>query len=225
MKNLMNCLAVAALLLMNQCTSAPKEFRINFDSNQEVSGKKFAIKDINPDLPRNWDEYNFVVLEFRITTSQRFHIGFTTDDGYNELRIMSYVPNAWNKLAIPLKFYRRLPDARIDLAATYNQPRYTGWINLGGRRGELRGVDSIGIRMRVPIGNPVFEIRAITLAKDDPGDVFLSDIPAVDEFGQHNLVNYEQKVSSLEQLQAEWQAEEKELAGALPGYNYSRYGG
>ena len=225
MKNLMNCMAVIALFLMNQCTIAPKEFRINFDSNQEVSGKKFAIKDINPDLPRNWDEYNFVALEFRITTSQRFHIGFTTDDGYNELRIMSYVPNAWNKLAIPLKFYRRLPDARIDLAATYNQPRYTGWINLGGRRGELRGVDSIGIRMRVPIGNPVFEIRAITLSKDDPGDVFLSDIPAVDEFGQHNLVNYEQKVSSLEQLQAEWQAEEKELAGDLSGYNYSRYGG
>jgi len=225
MKNLMKGLAIVALFLMNQCTSAPEGFKINFDSNQEVSGKKFAIRDINPDLPRNWDEYNFVVLEFRITTSQRFHIGFTTDYGYNELRILSYVPNAWNKLAIPLKFYRRLPDARIDLAATYNQPRYTGWINLGGRRGELHGVDSIGIRMRVPIGNPAFEIRAITLAVDDPGDTFLSELPAVDEFGQHNLVDYEQKISSLEQLQAEWRAEEKELEDVLPDYNYARYGG
>ena len=218
-------MAALCLLLMNQCASAPESFKIDFDSSEEVSGKKFAVCDINPDLPRNWDEYNFVVLEFRITTSQRFHVGFTTDYGYNELRVLSYVPNAWNRLAIPLKFYRRLPDARIDLAATYNQPRYTGWINLGGRRGELHGVDSIGIRMRVPIGNPVFEIRSITLSVDDPGDTYMEDMPAVDEFGQHNLVDYEQKTGSFEQLQAEWRAEEKALESALPDYNYARYGG
>ena len=225
MKQLSTCLVVIALLLVTQCTSAPEGFKIKFDSSKEVSGKKFAIKDINPELPSNWDEFNFVVLEFRITTSQRFHIGFNTNYGYNELRIMSYVPNAWNKMAIPLKFYRRLPDARIDLAATYNQPRYTGWINLGGRRGELHGVDSIGIRMRVPIGNPVFEIRNITLSVDDPGDEYLGEIPVVDEFGQHNLVDYKEKVRSLEQLQAEWKAEEKELDGNMPDYNYSRFGG
>ena len=218
-------MAALALLFMTQCTSVTEGFKIRFDDSKEVSGRKFAIRDINPDLPRDWDEYNFVVLEFRITTSQRFHVGFTTDYGYNELRVMSYVPNAWNKLAIPLKFYRRLPDARIDLAATYNQPRYTGWINLGGRRGELQGVDSIGIRMRAPIGNPEFEIRNITLAVDDPGDEYLGEIPAVDEFGQHNLVDYPEKIRSLEQLQAEWNDEDKELENVQTDYNYSQYGG
>ena len=225
MKTFKVCIAAITLLLMTQCTSVTEKFVVKFDSNKEVSGKKFAIRDINPDLPRNWDDYNFVVLEYRITTSQRFNIGFTTDHGYNELRVMSYTPNGWNKLAMPLKFFRRLPDARIDMAATFNQPRYTGWINLGGRRGELHGVDSIGIRMHVPIANPEFEIRSITLAVDDPGDTYLEKTPAVDEFGQHNLVDYEQKVSSFEQLQAEWRAEEKELDGVLPDYNYSKYGG
>ena len=225
MKKIIIFTVTVALLFMTQCTSKPEGFKLKFDSKQEVSGKKFAIKDINPDLPSNWDEYDYVVLEFKITTSQRFHVGFTTDYGYNELRVMSYVPNAWNKLAIPLKFYRRLPDARIDLAATYNQPRYTGWINLGGKRGELHGVDSIGVRMRVPIGNPEFEIRNITLSVEDPGDEYLGEIPAVDEFGQHNLVNYPEKVSSPEQLRAAWDAEDEEMAGAMPGYNYSRYGG
>ncbi|OJV87535.1 MAG: hypothetical protein BGO34_10780 [Bacteroidia bacterium 44-10] len=224
MKKLMICISVLTLLLVTQCTSAPEGFKVRFNSNHEVSGRKFAIKDINPELPRNWDEYNFVVIEFRITTAQRFHIGFTTDYGYNELRVMSYVPNAWNKLAIPLKFYRRLPDARIDLAATFNQPRYTGWINLGGKRGELHGVDSIGIRMRVPIGNPEFEIRSITLAVDDPGDEYLGEIPAVDEFGQHNLVDYAEKITSIEQLQAAWKAEDDEIDDIVD-YNYSRYGG
>jgi hypothetical protein len=218
-------MAILALLVLTNCNSGAKEFKIKFDNKKEVSGKKFAIKDINPELPRNWDDYNFVVLEFRITTAQRFHIGFTTESGYNELRVMNYVPNAWNKLAIPLKFYRRLPDARIDLAATFNQPRYTGWINLGGKRGELHGVDSIGIRIRVPIGNPEFEIRNITLAVDDPGDEYLGEIPVVDEFGQHNLVDYPEKIRSLEQLQAEWSAEDKEIENADPAYNYSRYGG
>lgn len=225
MKKLTTCLAILALLLTTRCTSAPERFRIAFDNSHEVSGRKFAVRDINPNLPRDWDGYNYVVLEFRITTSQRFHVGFTTDYGYNELRVMSYVPNGWNKLAIPLKFYRRLPDARIDLAATYNQPRYTGWINLGGKRGELHGVDSIGIRMRVPIGNPEFELRSITLAVDDPGDEYLENEYAVDEFGQHNLVQYEQKITSLEQLRAEWSNEDAEMENTQPDYNYSRYGG
>jgi hypothetical protein len=42
-----------------------KSVKIKFDSSMEVSGAKFALKDISPGLPRNWDDYNFVVLEFR----------------------------------------------------------------------------------------------------------------------------------------------------------------
>ena len=205
-------------------TPESKSFKVVFDPTKEVSGKKFAIADITPGLPTNWDEYNYVVLEFRITTAQRFHIGFTTDSGYNELRVMSYVPNGWNKLAIPLRFYRDLPDAAIDLAATYNQPRYTGWVNLGGHRGPLHGVDSIGIRMRAPIGTPEFEIRSIALSVEDPGDEYLESTPSVDSFGQWNLGDYQGKIHSLEQLQKEWAAEDEEPATTEP-FNYSKYGG
>jgi len=225
MKNLLTCLAMIALLFMTQCTNESGKFIAKLDSKYEVAGRKFAIRDINPNLPQNWDGYNFVALEFRITTSQRFHIGFTTDYGYNELRMTSYVPNAWNRLVIPLRFYRDLPEARASLAAIFNQPRYTGWIHLeSGTRGELHGVDSIGIRMLCPIGNPEFEIRNITLEVDDPGDAYLGELPVIDEFGQHNLVDYPDKIRSLEQLQAAWAAEDKDLE-TLPDYNYSRYGG
>jgi hypothetical protein len=209
---------------MQACAPAPEKFKVVFDGTKEVSGRKFAIRDISPGLPSDWDAYNYVVLEFRSTTSQRFHVGFTTEDGYNELRIMSYVPGAWNRLAIPLKFYRDLPGSAVDLAATYNQPRYTGWINLGGKRGPLRGVDSIGIRMRAPIGRPEMEIRSITLAKEDPGDAFLGEIPAVDEFGQWNTGDWEGKIKSLEQLKNEWEAEDRESVSTAD-FNYSKYGG
>ena len=218
-------IALAGLFAFTYCNPPAnnKRFIIKFDDTKEVSGKKFAIKDITPDLPDNWDNYNFVVLEFKITTPQRFHVGFTTTYGYNELRVMSYTPNGWNKLAIPLKFYRELPDANIDLAATYNQPRYTGWVNLGGKRGPLHGVDSIGIRMRAPIGNPEIEIRSISLAVEDPGDEYLELTPAVDEFGQWNLGDFEGKIYSLEQLQQEWKEEDEQ--NIQNDFNYSRFGG
>lgn len=223
---------------------AQRTVKIQFDSSKEVSGQKFAIRDITPGLPTNWDEFNFVVLEYKISTSQRFQVGFTTETGYNELRVMSYTPNGWNKLSIPLKFYRRLPDAALDLAATYNQPRYTGWINLGGKRGPMHGVDSIGIRMNAPINNPTFELRAIALTVEDPGDQYLESKPAVDEFGQSNLMEWEGKIHSLDQLKKEWETEDKEVVSIQKSkaynvstgeittksvsevlYNYSKYGG
>jgi len=225
MKHLISFVLLVMLALgAVQCTPAARTFVVKFDSSKEVSGQKFALQDIAPGLPDNWDEYNFVVIEFRSTTAQRFQLGFTTESGYNDLRVMSYVANAWNKLAIPLKFYRDLPAANVDLAATFNQPRYTGWINLGGNRGALHGVDSVGIRMRVPIGNPEIEIRSISLAVEDPGDVYLGDIPSVDEFGQWNLGDYEDKAHSLEQLRAAWDAEDNEVVSTAD-YNYSPYGG
>ena len=197
---------------------------IRFDSNMEVSGQKFSLDEISPGLPEDWDGYGFVILEFMITTPQRFHVGFTTEKGYNELRVMSYTPKGWNRLAIPLNLYREPPAARSDLAATFNQPRYTGWINLTGHRTPLRGVDSIGIRMQAPIGDPVLKLRAVSLAKEDPGDEYLGGTPVVDEFGQYNLGTWEGKITSLDQLREDWSGED-----AMPvnreQYGYSRFGG
>ncbi len=218
------CLSLVVIIFLCLSVRAQKPIKIQFDSDKEVSGQKFAIRDITPGLPTNWDAYNFVVLEFKITTSQRFQVGFTTETGYNELRAMSYTPNGWSKLAIPLKFYRRLPDAALDLAATYNQPRYTGWINLGGNRGPLQGVDSIGIRMNAPINNPTFELRSIALSVEDPGDQYLGEKPVVNEFGQWDLGEYEGKINSLDQLKKEWEAEDQEVV-TTKAYNYSKYGG
>ena len=48
------------------------------------------------------------------------------------------------------------------------------------------------------------EIRNITLAADDPGDMYMGEIPVIDEFGQHNLVDFPEKIRSLEQLKAEY---------------------
>jgi len=212
-------------LLLITCLSCKNDYvTIPFDSEKEVSGLKFSLNDISPGLPDNWDDYEYVILEFMISTPQRFQVGFTTETGYNELRVMSYTANGWNRLAIPLGLYREPPAARSDLAATFNQPRYTGWINLIGHRTPLRGVDSIGIRMLAPIGDPVMKLRSVSLAKEDPGDQYLGDLPVVDEFGQYNLGKWEGKIHSLEQLQQEWTVED-DLPVNREQYHYSKYGG
>lgn len=201
-----------------------RTFKVKFNSKFEVSGQKFALKDINSELPRNWDGYNFVVIEYKCSTPQRFQLGFTTSNGYNELRIMCYVPNAWNKLAIPLKYFTELPDPALDLAATYNHARYTGWINLGGKRSLLHSVDTIGFRMRKPINNPTLELRSISLCIKDPGDEYMEKKPAVDEFGQYNLMEWKGKAHILKDLQKDWLSEGNEKI-SLSNYNYSKFGG
>jgi hypothetical protein len=212
------------LLLLSFIACDKKPLTISFDSQQEVSGMKFSLEEISPGLPADWDGYEFVVLEFMVTSPQRFQVGFNTESGYNELRIMSYTPKGWNKLAIPLSFYREPPAARSDLAATFNQPRYTGWINLTGKRSPMKGIDSMGIRMLAPIGNPVMKLRSVSLAKEDPGDQYLGDVPVVNEFGQYNLGEWEGKVHSLEELREKWLAEDNEPVDRAK-YNYSRFGG
>ncbi len=217
--------SILVCLFFQSCEeTSDKTFKIEFDSSKKVSGQKFAIKDISPGLDEDWSDYNFVVLEMMVSTAQRFQVGFTTDEGYNELRVMGYVPTGWVKQAIPLRFYTQLPDAANDIAGTMNQPRYTGWFNLGGNRGPLTGVDSIGFRMHVPIGNPTIELRSISLHKTDPGDEYLGEVPVVDEFGQSNLLDFENKIESIDQLKSEWKAEEADLKNT-GNFNYSKYGG
>ena len=219
-------LGLILLIVIQGC--APKTIKIQFDGSKEVSGAKFAIKDIAPDLPENWDDYNFVVLELKASSAQRFHLGFSSETGYREARVMSYAANGWIRLCIPLSSYRELPGAAGDLAATFNKPRYTGWFNpMSGFKGDvgpLRGVDTFGIRMVYAIGDPTIEIRSISLAKEDPGDFYLEDIPLVDEFGQWNLGDFEGKIKSLEQLREEWLKEDQQTV-STEAYSYSRYGG
>jgi hypothetical protein len=215
---------ITLLLLSAFISCNSNEVTVHFDRKKEVSGMKISLEEISPGLPSNWDGYEYVVLEFMITTPQRFQVGFTTETGYNELRVMSYTPNGWNRLAIPLSLFREPPAARSDLAATFNQPRFTDWINLTGHRTPLRGVDSIGIRMLAPIGDPVLKIRSVSLSREDPGDQYLGDVPVVDQFGQYNLGDWEGKIHSLEQLQQEWAAEDDLPVDSL-GYKYSKYGG
>jgi hypothetical protein len=88
----------------------------------------------------------------------------------------------------------------------------------------MKGIDSIGIRMHAPIGNPHMKLRSISLAREDPGDRYLGELPVVDEFGQYNLGEWEGKIHSMDQLHEAWSAEDK-LPVNRERYKYSKFGG
>ena len=198
---------------------------VKFDSNRTKSGAKIALRDLNPDLPRDWDGYNYVGVEIRVSTTQRFLLGFTTDHGYDELMLHSYVPGQWNRFVIPLVYLTQLPASSHDMASMYNKPRQTGWINIGGNYGPMTGVDSIGIRQYRPLRDAQVEIRDVRLYREDPGDAYLGTKPALDELGQSNLLEWEGKAHGLKQLKRLWKQEDDEKVSAEDLYGYSRYGG
>ncbi len=199
--------------------------KVFFDSSRRKSGAKIALSDIAAGLPKDWTPYEYVGIEFKVTTTQRFLVGFTTDHGYDELLVHSYVPGQWNRLVIPLRYFAEPPASSHDFASMYNKPRQTGWVNIGGNVGPMTGVDSIGIRQYMPFRDAYVEIRDVQLYREDPGDAYLGDKPAVDAFGQSNLVSWKGKIKSLKKLRKAWRKEEKEMVSAQDLYGYSTYGG
>ncbi len=194
--------------------------------NQSVSTTEWNLGDLNPALPQDWTGYDFLVLEFRASSSERFELGLRTAEGFISKRIHP-LPGVWVRASIPLRFYRQgLGDAG-DLAATVNQPRNSYWINIeSGGFGPTDAVQSLRVVMRYPVGTPTLEIRSVTLAKTDPGDAVLDGgNPVVDEFGQYAHVDWPGKAHSESELKKNWAAEADALAksGSLP--DRDKYGG
>ncbi len=183
----------------------------------------WSLKELNADLPADWSPYEFLVLEFRASSSQRFDLGLKTSSGHFVKRIGPFA-GVWVRAAIPLRFYRQPAGDGVDMAATYNQPRSSYWINIHSSAcGPTTNVTAITAAMDYPAGSPTLEIRAVTLAKTDPGDAVLEGKPLIDEFGQYTHADWPGKAKSPADLRKAWSAEANTLRTAPT--NCCPYGG
>ena len=201
---------LAAILTATALARAPMPVRASFTGERSEHG--WTLGELNPQLPADWTPYDFLVLEFKASSSQRFDLAVDTAQGRIAKRIGPFA-GVWVRASIPLRFYREPAGSAVDLAATYNQPRGAYWINIGGRSGHgpttaVRGLAAI---MEYPVGTPTLEIRSVTLAKADPGDAVLEGTPLVDQFGQYTQADWPGKARSLDQLRQAWGAEEDML--------------
>lgn len=185
--------------------------------------KTWPRSELNPELPSDWSGNEFLVLEFKASSSLRFDLGLETPKGRIAKRIGPFA-GVWVRAAIPLRFYRQPAGDGIDMAATYNQPRSSYWINIHTSAfGPLTNVTGITVAMSQPVGEPTLEIRSVSLAKTDPGDAVLEGKPLIDEFGQYRPAEWPGKAHSLEDLKKAWQAEEEILR--TPPSDRCPYGG
>lgn len=215
MKSWITCALLAATV------AAPAETR---RAVFETAGGEqvWPLKDLASQLPADWSGYNFLVLELRLSSPQRFDLRIHNANGVRSVRLAP-VPGVWIRGVVPLRFLTEPPKQGNDLASVHNKPRPMMFINLSGTPGELNAVREIGVAMANPAGKPVLEIRSVKLAKEDPGDALLEPGALVDPFGQWIHDDWPGKAKSLEQLQADWAAEEKLLGTG--GFEYCRYGG
>jgi hypothetical protein len=167
----------------------------------------WPLKDLDPALPTDWSPYEFLVLEFKASSSQRFDLGLETSGRRFAKRIGPFA-GVWVRASIPLRYYRKPAGDGVDLAATFNQPRNSYWINIhSSGYGPTTNVTAITVAMNDPVGAPTLEIRAVTLATNDPGDAVLDGKPLIDEFGQYTHADWPAKAQSLDGLKKAWAAE------------------
>src|SRR6266496_1835376 len=97
------------------------------------SERVWPTKELNARLPADWTPYEFLVLEFKASSSQRFDLGLQTANGRFAKRIGPFA-GVWVRASIPLRYYRKPAGDGADLAATFNQPRNSYWINIHSSR-------------------------------------------------------------------------------------------
>ena len=183
---------------------------------------KWTLKELNPDLPSDWSPYQFLTLELRSSTAQRFEFRIFTTNGTRRVRLHPF-QGAWIRAALPLAYFQRPDRQGFDLASLGNKSRAAYWINLMGGYGPAKAVEALGVAMQDPIGAPTIEIRSVRLDKESPGDVVLEPKPLVDEFGQWIHADWPGKANTLGELKAAWADEAKSLR---PGdSDLCQYGG
>ena len=169
------------LTLLSSLLAQPASRQIVFEGNS--SEQQWDLRELNPDLPSDWTGYDFLVLELKASSPQRFSLIVVSGER-DQRRQMQPLPNVWIRAAVPLQYFRQPNRSGHDLASVGKVPRNSFWISTGGAYGPLNAVTGIGFSMQQPLGSPTLEIRSVRLSKEDPGSDVVDKKPVVDEFGQ-----------------------------------------
>ncbi len=187
------------------------------------SEHKWVLKDLDSSMPSDWSDYNYLVIEMKQSTPQRFSLWIYTSGGNRRLMLQPFGQNVWLRASIPLQYFKGKDQRGNDLASANNRRTDSFWMSLWGPFGELKDIEALGVVMDYPLEKPVLEIRSLELSKEDAGSEFLEDEPVTDEFGQWVHADWPRKIKSREQLKNELSEEEKNLSS--DNFNLSKYGG
>jgi hypothetical protein len=214
-------LAALAMCPSPAHSAPPATRRVVFDGVK--AERKWTLKELDPAWPSDWSDWNFLVLEMKTTTPQRFSIYLYTANGPRRIMLQPLGQGVWLRASIPLRYFKGKDQSGFDLASTNNRRTNSFWMSIWEPWGDLKNIQSLGFTMDYPIGKPTLEIRSFQLAKEDPGSDFLEGKPVLDEFGQWAHADWPRKIKSREQLEKELAAEDQTLKPG--GFDYCEYGG
>ncbi len=219
MKSSLLPLAVASFFVLYGCAPRQDSWQIKFEGTR--SERKWPIKELSSDLPSDWSPFKYMTLELCSSTTQRFELSIYDRTGIRKLQIHPF-QGVWIRASIPLIHYQKMNTEGMDMAAIWKTARPGYWIGFTGSVGPITNIDSLGVAMHLPVGEPTLEIRNVRLTMA-PEDTIFTDKPLVDEFGQWIPADWPGKAASLDDLNASWKEEEKSLQAENPGI--SKYGG
>ena len=222
MKHLLMLLCTA--LLAVSCGSTVKHTFDSAEGGGGIVSHEFTLDELGLAGTDDWEGYDYMVIEIRSSTPQRFLLGIDTDNGLHEKRT-HVLPKAWVRLCIPLDYYREKPRPSNDLASTVNKPQNgVGFQHIeGGTVGPLTGVKGLSVKYYTPLENPTVEIRSFKLTNTPETPAYLEKKPFVDEFGQWAFGEFEGKIHSLDELEAIWAEEDATISSQA--LDRSQYGG
>jgi hypothetical protein len=206
-------------LFSTVCSATNNSIRVKFEGI--YTEKKWAIKELNPDLPSDWSLSGFLTFEMYSTTTQRFNLNLYDAQGIRRLEIQPF-QGVWIRASIPLVHFQKMNTTGMDMAEMWKTPRPGYWIGFTGVAGTISHIDSLGVAMSLPVGSPTLEIRNIRLTRVAEDSVLTSK-PLVDEFGQWIPADWEGKANTIDDLQTAWN--EEDLALKSEPFSSTKYGG
>ena len=210
---------ILPFLLLTGCKAEQESFTVNFEG--KISETKWALKELNRDMPADWSSYEYLTFELRSSTTQRFDLKLYDTSGIRRLTIQPF-QGPWIRASIPLIHFKTRNTKGMDLAAIGKTARPGYWIGFSSSVGPVTNIDSLGVSMRLPIGSPTIEIRNVKLTMTVQDTVF-GPVPLVDEFGQWIPADWPGKAKSITDLVEAWSSED--VALQTGNFNISRYGG
>jgi len=192
--------------------------------NGRISEHKWSLKELDLDLPTDWSAYEYLVLEMRTSTPQRFALWLYTSDGLRRIMLQPFGQNVWLRASIPLRYFKGRDQLGQDMASASNRRTEAFWMSILGPFGSIDKVQALGVTMAYPINQPRLDIRSVSLTTEDVGSDFLENKPVLDAFGQWAHADWPGKIHNEEQLAEELAEEAKTLTDSSP-FNTCEYGG
>ena len=211
----LSCLTGTALAL-----NAP--VKIAFEG--QVSEHKWSLAQLDPQWPSDWSQYDYLVMEMKASSPQRFSWWIHTANGKRRVMFHPFGQGVWLRASIPLQYFRGRDQRGNDLASANNRRSDSFWLSTWGPFGDLKHVEALSVVMEYPLNEPTLEIRSIKLSQEDAGSEFLEAGPHVDEFGQWVHADWSRKIKTRVQLERELEEERKSLTGS-DAFGYCEYGG